>query len=277
MHKVVHILNGDSTSLGIKEGAIEGDCIVWREMLTEGPLSIDIVNDDFWNKRNVFFENEFSVDRLEYYDKTHQELTKIKHISNYNEVVLWFEYDLFCQVNLIALCTYLLSSYKDSIDYYLVCTGRKKGEEHLQTLSDYAPNEYKKLLESRSKLSQQDLLFAKECWEKYVSNDLYELKAFNFAKNIMFKYLQLVMNQHMKRFADKSGLNQIDYKILDIIDSNIFTKKNIVSTLLIWQKKETVYGFGNLQYVRYLNKLSSFYEINNERYFLNQKGRNLLK
>ena len=277
MSKKVHILNGDSTVLSMNESDISGDIIVWREMLCEGQLNKHIGNDNFWNLRYSFFENELQVSKLDYYDKVIKELTKVEDLSNYNEVILWFEYDLFCQVNLMGLCTYLLKHYRESISYYLVCVGKEKNSENLLTLSDYSPKEYERLYEERIKLTQHDLAFAKECWEQYVTNDIEELKRFNFKKNGKFEYLQLAINQHLNRFSDSTRLNQIDQKILETIHANMYTEREIVRELLIWQRKETVYGFGDLQYFKYLEKLHPFYEIKNEHYYLNDMGKNIIK
>jgi len=260
----------------MRESNIAGDCIVFRELLCEGPISKHIGSDNFWNLRSTYFESELNVNRPNYLNKVIKELTKIEDLSNYDEAVLWFEYDLFCQVNLIALCSYLLKHYSNDINYSLICVGKNQQSENLLTLADYSPKEYQKLYKERVKLTYDDLLFTKECWEKYVTNDLQELKEFNFNKNNKFTYLQLAMDQHLKRFSDSITLNQIDGKLLEVIHNNVFTERDIIKELLIWQKKETVYGFGDLQYVKYLEKLHPFYKIKNERYSLNEKGKKIL-
>ena len=276
MHEVVHILNGDSTSYAIKEGGIKGDTIVWREMLVEGPLDKNFGSDAFWKKRYSFFENELGVSNLEYYDKTIKEIIKIKDLTSYNEVVLWFEFDLFCQVNVIALCSYLLQYYRNDINYYLVCTGKEKDKLGMQSLSDYHPSFYSNLLENKIELTRHDLLFAEECWQVYVKNDEYDLRRFNFKKNTKFKYLQPAIDQHLKRFHEKEILNQIGYKILEIMKATACSEKDIIQELLIWQRKETVYGFGDLQYIMELKKLSKFYDIKDQLYYLNRKGKSII-
>ena len=35
---ILHILNGDSTRYGFEQTGIEGDIMVWREVLSEGPV-----------------------------------------------------------------------------------------------------------------------------------------------------------------------------------------------------------------------------------------------
>ncbi|MDY7396211.1 DUF1835 domain-containing protein [Aureibaculum sp. 2210JD6-5] len=272
MNKTLHILNGDSTAEILKQTSIEGDIVVWREMLCEGPICNEVGSDEFWLQRYRYFKNELGVPKLEYFDKTIKEIIKLEDVSLYDEIVLWFEYDLFCQVNLMAACTYLLESYSKSVNNYLVCTGREKNKEQLQTLADYPPESYPKLLEDRIKLSRNNLLFAKECWEMYVENDLKKLKEFNFNQQPKFAYFQLAMDQHLERFSKSNGLNQIQQKILEVIDENKLDKNGIVKKMLKWQRKETVYGFGDLQYFNYLDKLKEYYSINNEIYQLNEKG-----
>lgn len=272
MIKTIHVLNGDSTAKILENSEIKGAMVVWREMLSEGPLHKEVGSDAFWTKRYSYFEDEIGVDRLEYYDKTIKEIVKLEDVSNYNEVVLWFEYDLFCQINLIALCTYLLENYVKKANYYLVCTGNVQDKEQLQSLSNYSSEEFTTLYNTKITLSKASLEYAKECWNVYVENNFEELKKFNFNKSSKFQYLQLAMNQHLRRFPSENGLNEIENKILEIINLKALSKKEIVENLLIWQRNNTVYGFGDLQYFLYLNKVEKYFRIKEEKYYLDEKG-----
>ena len=200
MTKMLHILNGDSTDAILKKSSIPGDVVIWREMLCEGPVIKDVGNDQFWKERYHYFENELGVTKLDYFDTTIKEIIKLQDVSNYNEVVLWFEYDLFCQINLLALCTYLLKSYRKDVQYFLVCTGKERGESQLQTLADYSPKEYIDLYQNKVRISRIHLLFAQNAWEVYVKNDINSLKAFDFNQSKKFIYLQAAIDQHLLRF-----------------------------------------------------------------------------
>jgi len=277
MNNTLHILNGDSTATIFSKSSLQGDEIIWREMLCEGSLHKDVGSDEFWIKRYAFFEEELGISKIEYFDKTIKELIQLEDTSKYNEIVLWFEYDLFCQVNLMALCVYLLKYYKKNINYYLVCTGHEKGEQYLQTLSDYTPNEYQTLFINKTKLTRNNLLFAEQCWELYVENNLEKLKAFDFNKQDKFKYFQNAINQHLQLFPGKNGLNQIENKILELINSGVSDKTLIIKDLLRWQRKETIYGFGDLQYKLYLKKLCNYYTVKDELITLTFNGKELVK
>ena len=276
MANTLHIANGDSTAEILKRTSLTGDILVWREMLCEGLICKEVGSDEFWMNRYDYFKKELEVSKLDYYDKTIKEILKLEDVSNYSEVVLWFEFDLFCQVNLMALCTYLLQSYRKNTIYNLVCTGWVKGEEQLKSLADFSVDEFVNLYENKISLSKSNLEFAQNCWNVYVNNDVNELKSFNFNKQSKFRYLQKAIDQHLLRFPDESGLNQIQYKILEIINSKPLTELEIVRDLLIWQSQETVYGFGDLQYFQYLKKLNKYVDIRDSKYYLNNFGQSVL-
>jgi len=275
MANILHIANGDCTAEILGKTSIPGDILVWRELLCEGPNCNEVGSDDFWKQRFTFFENEIGVSKLDYFDKTIKEILKIEDAPKGTEVVLWFEFDLFCQINLIALCSYILLNYRKDCTFSLVCTGYVKGKDRLQSLSDFNIEEFSELYENRINLSKTNLEFAFECWKVYVENDIEKLKSFNF-KHRKFMYLQEAINQHLKRFPTEIGLDEIELKILEIIKSEALTDKEIVYELLIWQQNETVYGFGDLQYFLTLQKLNNYYTINDGKYFVTNEAKKLL-
>ena len=127
MSSTLHIVNGDHTADILKLTNLKGDIVVWREVLCEGTILKDVGSDEFWQARYAYFENELGVSKLEYFDNTIKEIIQLEDLEGYTDVVLWFEYDLFCQVNLLAACTYLLNSFRTDIAYALVCAGFDKG------------------------------------------------------------------------------------------------------------------------------------------------------
>ena len=276
MSKTLHIANGDSTRHQLEKSGLQGDIVVCREVLCEGNIVEDVGSDLFWQSRYTFFKNECGVDKLEYFDKTIKEFVQLQDVSEYGEVVLWFEYDLFCQVNLMAICTYLLKHYKSAVWYYLVCVGKEHPKNDWKTLSDYRPEEFVQLYENKTKLSRNDLQFAKATWEVYVRNNKEEIKTFNYNQGKKIKYFEVAMQQHLKRFKNEKGFNEIDYKILEIIKSHALTEREIVKKLLIWQRQETVYGLGDLQYFNKLKKLSNYYMVKDGLFYLNIKGKEVL-
>src|SRR5215210_6513928 len=92
---VYNILNGDSLAYTFPDTKIEGDVIVVREGLIDGDLSGDNLH-DFWQSR----ANYMGLAELEYHNNVVIEFEKIMNAPDNSEFNLWFEYDLFCQVNM---------------------------------------------------------------------------------------------------------------------------------------------------------------------------------
>ena len=112
-------------------------------------------------------------------------------------------------------------------------TGKVKGKSQLQSLLDFSLNEFGNLYENKVRISKSNLVYADQCWHVFAENNYEKLQEFNFNKSKKFAYFQLAINQHLKRFSDEKGLNEIDYKILETINNEALTENEIVRNLLI--------------------------------------------
>ena len=92
---VYHILNGDSLAHSFPDATIEGDIIVVREALMDGDVAGDNLN-DMWRSRAKYHGST----EAQYLNHVANEFEKILHAPDNAEFNLWFEYDLFCQVNM---------------------------------------------------------------------------------------------------------------------------------------------------------------------------------
>ncbi len=255
MANILHILNGDSTLAIFNRSGIEGDTLVWHEVLCEGPVQFDITTDSFWEVRSEFMCNYFETTQQGFDEKVIQPFRKLESlIDNYEEIILWFEYDLFCQVNMIALISWL-----NQIEYgqvSLICVGRFEGQKKLLGLGEIQASEYPKLLQKRVKLNTREFTHAQDAWESYCSTYADDIYNFILLKMEEFQYLPDAFDTHLKRFpSSATGLNEIEQKILDLYLGGFKEDHKIVGEMLRWQQ---FLGFGDLQYfnvVSYLRPL----------------------
>lgn len=92
---IYNILNGDALAYSFPEAKIEGEIIVVREALIDGDLSENNLQ-DFWRARAKYL----GIAETEYHAQVAKEFEKIMNAPDDSEFNLWFEYDLFCQVNM---------------------------------------------------------------------------------------------------------------------------------------------------------------------------------
>ena len=211
---LLHIFNGDSTREMFENTQLTGDYMVWREMLSEGESEKLVGSEGFLKNRKAFFQREMKVSAEEYEQGIIPELQKLEDLSHYEEVVLWFEYDLFCQINLMAALS-LLGSSKNVQKVSLICIGKFPDQSRLLGLGELDLETFAGLPEKRTTLHQSDFDFASTVWNLYSSGDHTKLPGILKDCPTTFEYLPDAIIGHFRRFPGlETGLNSIELNIL---------------------------------------------------------------
>ncbi len=131
MDNILHITNGDSLTDYLKKSDYKGTYLTWREMLCEGPLVAIIDSEEFFNLRSTFLKEFYNVESNNYSFKN--ELNTLNHTETYAAIVLWFEYDLFCHINMLGAIN-LLQQKNIQKPIYIVISGFVGDEKSLKGL-----------------------------------------------------------------------------------------------------------------------------------------------
>jgi hypothetical protein len=110
-----HILNGDALAMQL-EGCFDADELyICRECLIDGPVKADSL-EDFFQMRIEYLSKTYEIDAVEG-EEALAEFDKIRSIPKNSKVYLWFEEDLFCQLNFWFCCSLLKEK---NLSLYLV-------------------------------------------------------------------------------------------------------------------------------------------------------------
>jgi len=112
-----HILNGDALREHFPE-AMNNNLIVARECLVDGEVEGNTL-EEIYLTRATFLSQNYGGTIKDYYDKTVPEFQKIIDLDDDVVVNLWFEDDLFCQVN-FWFVVHLFVHHKKDNRLYLV-------------------------------------------------------------------------------------------------------------------------------------------------------------
>ena len=255
---ILHITNGDSTTNYLKSLQIKGEYITWREMLCEGKTSIDVGSETFWKTRFKFLKSSYKVSKKTFIDYTLKEYRNLCQKKNQQEIVLWFEHDLFCQINMIALLSWL-KKYRSGEKISLVCSGDVIGSEKRLGLSQLNKEQINTHYQNRVELTQDDIEYADYIWQLYCSDSPLRLETvYKFNPMSPFVYLTDAIAMHLKGFPSiENGLNSIEnYIIQTANETDPSSKNDLVSNLL---KNEEGYGFGDTQYLQKIDKLKTLF------------------
>ncbi|TYC14174.1 DUF1835 domain-containing protein [Bizionia gelidisalsuginis] len=263
----LHITNGEILTKYLQKLNFEGDMLSWDEMLCEGPTVKDVTSAKFLDLRKAFFKNTYGFDYKE--DEFISEIHRLDHINTYKRVVLWFEYDLFCHINLIAIIS-LIMQKKAIIPLYLVCSGRIDNEKVLKGLSQLTPQLLKEHYTNKIRLTVDDISLAEKAWSIYCGNN-HNLLIPLIVRPSNFIYLSNCLKAHLRRFADtRSGLNTLEYNILKLINTHTINSRHHLSGYVLHY--QGFYGYSDLQIERIVNSLESFYTETKDELILNRDG-----
>jgi len=264
---ILHITNGNSLTESLKENDFSGEFLTWQEMLCEGPTIAKIDSQEFFEIRRQFLNECYDVEVDE--AELHSELKKLDDLSGIDEIVLWFEFDLFCHINLIGVLN-LLHQKEIDLPLYLVCSGRIPGEKGLKGLSELSPTQLISHFEDRVRLTNDDKQLAIALWRIYCGKD-HNIFIPYLVKPSSFKYMNNCLKAHLKRFPDmKNGLSTIERNILCIVrDINVRSRHHLLGYALNYQG---FYGYGDMQLSRIIDNMSIFFTEENSQLKLNRKG-----
>lgn len=257
MNSLLHITNGDAFTDRLKSLPYQGDIITWREMLCEGKTISTVGSETFWKTRFEFLNENYKVSKSWFIEKTLKEYRSLCNHKQQDQIVLWFEYDLFCQINMLAVISWL-KTHRRHAEISLVCSGKEKGSSKLMALNELDDERLAALYENRKVLTQDDIEFADYVWQLYCSDNPIRLENLGDFENYQFTYLADALQMHLQRFPSiKNGLNSLENNVLTTaIDAKPKSKKAFVGTLL---KSQEGYGFGDSQYDRVLTKLKPLF------------------
>lgn len=271
--RLLHITNGDGLTDKLQQLKLPGEIVVWREMLCEGPCVGEVGSSDFIRLRKNFLKDTYGISEDGYQVEFLEELGKLSDLQPYDEIILWFEFDLFSHMNMLALISLLLQKTAKQ-PFYLVCSGRLKGEEELVPLSELSGKQLQEHYKCRIQLVQDDLEMANLIWELYCGDKPTRLIS-EIKKTSNFEYLSSCIRAHIERFPNtRSGLNSLEENVLKLIDKHKITSLNqLLGYALLYQG---YYGYVDVQMQRVINKLQNFYSLTDHSVSLNEAGKKAL-
>lgn len=245
MKRQTHILNGDALLLQLPR-QILGDKIVMRECLMDGEL-VGKNLQEFYQNRIKFLDNYFDVDSShKYYTEIVPEFEKIQQLNNTSEINLWFEDDLFCQVNMWFV-THLLSQNIQSKSVYLVRPN--SGNEY--SFGAMQTTELTLALENRILINTTELEKLASLWIDFKTKNHLNLLKTAKELNKRFPFLLQAIEAHIQRNLDNTNPGRPE-KTLKQIVSDLKTT-DFAAVFREFCKREAVYGFGDLQVKKMLD------------------------
>lgn len=239
-----HVLPGDAVAGVFKEAKIDGELIVCREVFVTGPIDAETPL-EFWDERAKFILAEYGEDEIVYHETVADELTKLADMTEDDEVYLWFEYELFCSVNMWC-CLSLLSETGATV--FRVEPIGLEVDSRWDGFGKFEADDLKACFELRTKLTSEDIALGAALWQAYRRKDFSQLKELAKVATDAFPYLGEVV----------AAATLQDIEPLEVIRAITSGGETDFGKIFAeFKKRAGVYGYGDLQVERLLDQIGS--------------------
>lgn len=272
----LHVLNGDSTAYSFRQTALPGEVLVWREMLSEGRVPVTDDFAQFWQQRGDFLTEHYGFDRAEYEQDMVSEVQRLLNFRQFDEITLWFEFDLFCQINLLYLLNFFANQDLGQTRLTLVSPGSHPQHPSFKGMGELSPAQLAALWPERLTLTARDLETGREVWRAYRADSLEELRTVvqweDFGQLV---HLKTALFAHLSRFpAPTNGLGFIEKFWLNNLESTPSANAPLLTRF--WDENPQ-FGLGDLQLLRTLDELKRAGLVHeNGQFSLTARGRAVL-
>lgn len=162
-----------------------------------------------------------------------------------SEFNLWFEYDLFCQVNMWFVMS-IINELPIKKKVFAVYTSHldKNSKQFWNGFGLANSAELRTCYAQRILLTDVDMQLGNDLWSAYKNGELEKLTTLSMNRSLAFPYLPEVVNAHVERFP-KDGKKGRPERVIEDITKNISTDFHKVFKEF-WSR-ESIYGFGDTQ------------------------------
>jgi hypothetical protein len=203
---MLHITNGDSAADRIRAAGIAGTILPWRDVLHDGPVPGGLPLERLSALRADFIASLVWAAKEEVHRQFAERDRALMASVHHDEVVLWFEHDLYDQLQLMQL----LDWYADHPHPHLTLINPS---EYLGSIDEEHARE---LFEARQAVTPGQLALGRWAWDAFRSNDPRHIETVLYADDAgEMPHLPEALFRLLEEYpAVGTGLSRTDEQIL---------------------------------------------------------------
>lgn len=246
---VYHILNGDCLAEQLGQTSISGQRIVCAECLIDGDVSGDTLP-EFWETRAKFISDAYSATRDKYFAKVVTAFDTILNLPEDAEVNLWFENDLFCQVNMWFVLS--LIEQNPPAKLYRIFPVIENPEHQWLGFGASDVHHLESAYNHRIAFLPEDITLGANLWHAYKQADFRELVELSKQPTNAFQELENVVQAHIDRFPGQNQPGRPEIAIRQLIE---YKSTDFGIVFSEFSKHHGIYGFGDTQVKQIYDKI----------------------
>ena len=247
---MLHITNGDATANLLRRTGLTGTVLAWRDILHEGPVPAGLSLEKMSEVRARFLSSYSGAPFPDVWREFGARDAALRAARN---VVLWFEHDLYDQLQLIQILATLATQRETSAE--LICVGAFPGVEPFFGLGQLTPVQLASLSAQRRPVTSLQLAAGARAWKAFGSADPIAIRRVLASDLSPLPFLADALRRHLEEFpAAPDGLSRTERQILQAVAGGCQTFEAIFRAS---QQQETAPYLGDSTLKRQVDALTS--------------------
>jgi hypothetical protein len=217
----IHITNGDATRIGLEQSGVPGTFHTWSDILHDGPTPAALSPEEWRRTRVAHLVARGFGEVQGIAEQYAREDAALERWRDHEEMVFWFEHDLYDQLILLHHLEWL-SRIRDrgKTRFSLVCT-----DTYLGPLE---PERFPPLFERRQPISDVQVRLGASAWQAFCAPDPHALEQITAGGTSSLPFLAGALRRHFEDYPSAAnGLSRSEAQILTAIDRGVSTLPEI--------------------------------------------------
>jgi len=241
----LHITNGDGALYLLKKAGILGTHLAWRDALNDGPVPAGLSLEETSAVRASYLAQRGFANPIRLIHDFAQRDAQLRSAGDFEEVVLWFEHDLYDQLQILQVLTAL-----EELDLEPGRIAVVQSDEYLASMT---VDEILPLLPKRRTATAAIFRSARRNWQRFTAASAAELYAAAGEDAIGLPFLRSALQRLCEEYPwTRDGLSRTQRQALYAVaqgparDDELFARA---------QAREETFFLGKRAFVRVLEDL----------------------
>lgn len=244
---MLHITNGDHAAERIHHSGIPGDVLSWQDVLHEGPVPAELSPDELRPLRARFIAEQGWGDFAEVMRQFEERDRVLQSFHGYEEVVLWFEHDLFDQLQLLQLLAFFADRDPGATRLSLIAP-----DDYLGSMP---PDLFSALFGERRNVSAEQLRLGRRGWEAFRAPEPTAIGELLREDTAALPFLEGALLRHLQQFPSvRNGLGRSERQALEEVAVGGGSLGGVFAASS--EREERIF-VGDVVFAGYLQRMSS--------------------
>jgi hypothetical protein len=220
VRQCLHVSNGTSVTMTLAATGVPGTYSIWADPLHDGPVPGGLTDAELLDVREQYHSSNHAESDEAWRDPVN-DMRRWRDViarhEEYDELVLWFEHDLFDQLNLIQLLTWIHEHVPGQKPVSLICIGAFPGRPDFKGLGELTAGELAPLIETRLPVTDAQYALAGRAWHAFRQPTPEAIDRLRREETSVLPYLAEALTRFLQEYPwTVDGLSRTERRLLQL-------------------------------------------------------------